>query len=269
MNKPTKPNITIPESFAANGVKADFDNNKILNGFDRIQPDVLAGDNLNKFIDDTYKASNYALNLGDYIDEKVSKSGDTMTGVLNIEHNTWGSLILKNSNIDINTPPSAKQYMGMDFRDKTGNRLAFFGIRQETTGETFIELQPQKSKGILAPTPPTGDKSDKIATTAWVNNNKSTIASWSSPDWSRKESKILNTTYTANKNGFILFTSDYSGGAAGGASLKINGEEVIYDYHGLDADDCHCYAPVAKNDTYNITCAHPAKYYYFVPCKEV
>ena len=34
MNKPTKPNITIPESFAANGVKADFDNNKILNGGD-------------------------------------------------------------------------------------------------------------------------------------------------------------------------------------------------------------------------------------------
>lgn len=67
MNKPTKPNITIPESFATNGVKADFDNNKILNGFDRIQPDVLAGDNLNKFIDDTYKASNYALNLGDYV----------------------------------------------------------------------------------------------------------------------------------------------------------------------------------------------------------
>jgi hypothetical protein len=100
---------------------------------------------------------------------KVSKTGDTMTGVLNIEHNTWGSLILKNSNIDINTPPSVRQYMGMDFRDKTDNRLGFFGIRQDTTGETFIELQAQKSKGISAPTPPTGDNSTKIATTAWVN----------------------------------------------------------------------------------------------------
>ena len=65
MNKPTKPNITIPESFAANGVKADFDNNKILNGFDRIQPDVLAGDNLNKFIDDTYKGLNYSMVAAD------------------------------------------------------------------------------------------------------------------------------------------------------------------------------------------------------------
>lgn len=103
------------------------------------------------------------------VDSKVSKSGDTMTGVLNIEHNTWGSLILKNSNIDINTPPSAKQYMGMDFRDNAGNRLGFFGIQQDTTGETFITLQTQKSKGILATTPATGDNSTKIATTAFVN----------------------------------------------------------------------------------------------------
>ena len=70
MNKPTKPNITIPESFAANGVKVDFDNNKILNGFDRIQPDVLAGDNLNKFIDDTYKGLNYGIKGVDYLEER-------------------------------------------------------------------------------------------------------------------------------------------------------------------------------------------------------
>lgn len=70
MNKPTKPNITIPESFAANGVKADFDNNKILNGFDRIQPDALAGDNLNKFIDDTYKGLNYGIKGVDYLEER-------------------------------------------------------------------------------------------------------------------------------------------------------------------------------------------------------
>lgn len=70
MNKPTNPNIVIPESFAANGVKADFDSNKILNGFDRIQPDVLAGDNLNKFIDDTYKGLNYGIKGVDYLEER-------------------------------------------------------------------------------------------------------------------------------------------------------------------------------------------------------
>lgn len=67
MNKPTKPNITIPAEFAPNGVKTPFPKIKVQDGFDRINPDVLAGDNLNQFIDDTYKASNYALDLGDYV----------------------------------------------------------------------------------------------------------------------------------------------------------------------------------------------------------
>lgn len=61
MTKPTNPNITIPESFATDGRKADFSDEKILNGFDPINPDVLCGDNLNKFIDDTYKGLNYSM----------------------------------------------------------------------------------------------------------------------------------------------------------------------------------------------------------------
>ena len=51
----SKPNINIPTEFAINGDKTDFSQAKITNGFDRLQPDVLPGDNLNKFIDDTYK----------------------------------------------------------------------------------------------------------------------------------------------------------------------------------------------------------------------
>ena len=61
MNKPIKPNITIPQSFAKNGVKTDFDSDLIAEGFDNLKPDVLAGDNLNKFIDDSYKGINYAV----------------------------------------------------------------------------------------------------------------------------------------------------------------------------------------------------------------
>lgn len=60
MTKPNNPNISIPAGFAAEGQKADFTEEKIANGFDPIDPDVLAGDNLNKFIDDTYKGLNYA-----------------------------------------------------------------------------------------------------------------------------------------------------------------------------------------------------------------
>lgn len=61
MTKPIKPNITIPEAFAVNGQKADFLEEKIQNGFSKTDPDVLAGDNLNKLIDDTYKGLNYSI----------------------------------------------------------------------------------------------------------------------------------------------------------------------------------------------------------------
>lgn len=58
-----KPNITIPEQFALYGEKTDFTNELINNGFDKIKPEILAGDNLNKFIDDTYKGLNGVLSL--------------------------------------------------------------------------------------------------------------------------------------------------------------------------------------------------------------
>lgn len=34
MNKPTKPNITIPEAFAVDGLKTDFTAEKLQNGFE-------------------------------------------------------------------------------------------------------------------------------------------------------------------------------------------------------------------------------------------
>lgn len=61
MARPTRPDVNIPAEFAPNGVKEDFVAEKLLNGFDEIDPDILAGDNLNKFIDDVYKVLNYAL----------------------------------------------------------------------------------------------------------------------------------------------------------------------------------------------------------------
>ena len=61
MAKPTEPNISIPQGFANEGQKTDFLEEKIQKGFDPVDPDVLAGDNLNKFIDDTYKGLNYTI----------------------------------------------------------------------------------------------------------------------------------------------------------------------------------------------------------------
>lgn len=60
MTKPVNPNISVPQYFAQNGPKADFTAEKLESGFSKVDPDVLAGDNLNKFIDDTYKGLNYS-----------------------------------------------------------------------------------------------------------------------------------------------------------------------------------------------------------------
>ena len=79
MNKPIKPNITIPESFAKNGIKTDFDSDLIASGFDDLKPDVLAGDNLNKFIDDTYQGLNYGMAAADAIN--LINEGETLTVV--------------------------------------------------------------------------------------------------------------------------------------------------------------------------------------------
>lgn len=79
MNKPIKPNITIPQSFAKNGVKTDFDSDLIAEGFDGLKPDVLAGDNLNKFIDDTYQGLNYGMAAADAIN--LINEGETLTVV--------------------------------------------------------------------------------------------------------------------------------------------------------------------------------------------
>jgi len=76
MNKPIKPEITIPQSFAENGVKTDFDDTLLTDGFDNLRPDVLAGDNLNKFIDDTYKGLNYGMAAADAIN--LINEGETL-----------------------------------------------------------------------------------------------------------------------------------------------------------------------------------------------
>ena len=90
MDKPTKPNISIPESFANNGTKTDFSETKIENGFERFTPEVLAGDNLNKFIDDTYKGLNYSIKTSDAVnlinDEEI----------LTIQNNSFRTLPLQN-----------------------------------------------------------------------------------------------------------------------------------------------------------------------------
>lgn len=126
----SKPNINIPAEFAVNGIKTDFDNSKLLNGFDRLNPDVLAGDNLNKFIDDAYKGLNGVLEL---YDTKVDKSGDTMTGNL-------ASL----RNVTKGAAPSNNIYWQMINLDSAGtdtaNRISEIRTTYATSGEVSVKM---------------------------------------------------------------------------------------------------------------------------------
>ncbi len=105
MTKPVNPNISIPQYFAQNGLKTDFTEEKLDSGFSNVDPDVLAGDNLNKFIDDTYKGLNYSmagvddlygLVNWDKINQSkalttgaVSEDADIYSDILNYAHSTF------------------------------------------------------------------------------------------------------------------------------------------------------------------------------------
>lgn len=84
MTRPVNPNISIPAAFAVDGQKTDFTAEKLQDGFDPVDPDVLAGDNLNKFIDDTYKGLNYSIDgvtdLYDVTDDLKDLSNLSATG---------------------------------------------------------------------------------------------------------------------------------------------------------------------------------------------
>ena len=102
----SKPDIAIPTEFATNGIKTDFTTSKILNGFDRINPDVLSGDNLNKFIDDTYKGLNGVLELYDgcvLYDSAVTYNNKSIVFYINSDDEVeiYRSLINNNLNNDL------------------------------------------------------------------------------------------------------------------------------------------------------------------------
>ena len=83
--------------------------------------------------------------------------------------------------------------------------------------------------------------------------------------WSAKISKSLNITYTAETNGFIVYTGRVTGAEAGESKLYINNSIVAVDRHDKDDDEGHFYVPVNKGDTYKITDNIGMQYYYFVP----
>lgn len=71
------------------------------------------------------------------------------------------------------------------------------------------------------------------------------------PDWSRRETQSLNTTYTASKYGYVLFRNvNYTDTCSG----YINGAKVFYQHgsYGNFEDHNSCLFPVSPGITYRL-----------------
>jgi hypothetical protein len=212
-------------------------------------------------------------------EDYVKKSGDTMTGNLVILREQGGVAIVSPS-LDTTTIPSENHISAFRLTDKNtkilgdcrferyadGTQSSRLLVRSsasgsEVNGSIAVAINKDGFVFTEAPTPATGDNSSKIATTAWVNNNKSTIASWSFPDWSKKVNQAVNTTHTATSNGWIIASGNTSQAAIG---LKIDGVYVGYaEAAGSnDSGGFACLVPINKGQTYIST----GNVLAFIPC---
>ena len=135
MAKPTNPNINFPQAFAIDGQKTDFLEEKIQDGFDPIDPDVLAGDNLNKFIDDTYKGLHYAMDgVNDlYKGAVLYSSTETYNSTSIVFSISEDRITLYRSLADNN--------LGNPLTDETKWKIAAFGADTDLSNLTYQGTQ--------------------------------------------------------------------------------------------------------------------------------
>ena len=78
-------------------------------------------------------------------DNKVNKSGDTMSGTL---YNNNASFIVNNSNIITNTVPSSTvNSKGFWIKDSIGNNRGWMRVRQDTSGTEALLLETGRTIG--------------------------------------------------------------------------------------------------------------------------
>lgn len=114
-----------------------------------------------------YNCHNYLPKNGGVISAKQSTGG---AGVLTIESNQWGSLLIKNDNITNGSVVSntVGQYMGIDYRDSNNARVGFFGVVQPKNNDTpYVEIQTSNGGGFNFPKCTT-----KATTTSSAANNR-------------------------------------------------------------------------------------------------
>ena len=114
----------------------------------------------------------------------VTLSGDqaiggvkTFKGVVTAELEPI-NFIAKNPTMGVNETPSAKKYVGYDFRDKNNVRIGYLGIRQGTDGNFQYEIQNPGNyvKKITGITPPVASGGTEIVTAGWFNSKMQVVS---------------------------------------------------------------------------------------------
>lgn len=114
----------------------------------------------------------------------VHRTGDEEVGGIKTFNGTQiflgdSKVKMKAPGIDISVNPSTTLYNYVDYMDKNNKRIGIFGAFQNSSGYYGVYLQAGNRGNLSlmtdgttvytnAPTPPTTDNSEQIATTAWV-----------------------------------------------------------------------------------------------------
>ena len=150
----------------------------------------------------------------------VNKSGDTMTGPLNIQDNDQTAGVTPTNDLS----------KGVYFKDKNGNPLGYIQNVYRADGSRYMLLNCRNADGskstslslgfnangtayVTVQNPTTSSNSQEIATTAWVHNNSATIADWSMPSGQYTELTLgaTGTGYTASKTGWVVLSKKANG----------------------------------------------------------
>lgn len=190
----------------ARSLSIGFGNNgnyQLLDGTTGLIPDTRISSNIARTsnVADT-DLSNLSTTGQAVIDGKVSKSGDTMTGALNINVDTQNQLVLVNPYITKGTNPSERKYYGLYFNDSQNlsaddwkdTRLACIETSVQTNGTVTTTIQAVQNVA------------DGTATAAGLNLNmtSSGVASCSFPNttcvdgqWVKKNATIASSVSTS------------------------------------------------------------------------
>ena len=95
----------------------------------------------------TKAVSNESSRIVSIMDTKVNKSGDTMSGTLKndgvfvSQFDSINYIARSKTLVKGTTPTDSDKYVGYEWQDKNGQRLAYFGVAYGTNGNKRLELQ--------------------------------------------------------------------------------------------------------------------------------